>query len=84
MVLACFDHVEFYQSENLLTWRYSGEFGGGEGSPAGVWECPDLFCLPVAEKPDESRWVLAVSVNDGRRRAAPDAVLYRPVRRLAV
>lgn len=65
MVLACFDHVEFYQSENLLTWRYSGEFGGGEGSPAGVWECPDLFCLPVAEKPDESRWVLAVSVNDG-------------------
>ena len=65
MVLACFDHVEFYQSENLLTWRYSGEFGRGEGSPAGVWECPDLFCLPVAEKPDESRWVLAVSVNDG-------------------
>lgn len=65
MVLACFDHVEFYQSENLLTWRYSGEFGGGEGSPAGVWECPDLFCLPVAEKPDESRWVLVVSVNDG-------------------
>ena len=65
MVLACFDHVEFYQSENLLTWRYSGEFGRGEGSPAGVWECPDLFCLPVAEKPDESCWVLAVSVNDG-------------------
>lgn len=65
MVLACFDHVEFYRSENLRVWSFSGEFGKGEGSPVGVWECPDLFCLPVEDKPKENRWVLSVSLNDG-------------------
>ena len=65
MVLACGDHVEFYRSDNLIDWEFSGEFGAKSGSHEGVWECPDLFRLPVEDCPGESRWVLLVSVNRG-------------------
>lgn len=65
MVLACKDHVEFYRSLNLIDWKFTGEFGSTEGSHKGVWECPDLFKLPVENCREESRWVLLVSVNDG-------------------
>lgn len=36
----------FWESEDLLNWEKSSEFGplGGIG---GVWECPDLFQLKV-------------------------------------
>ena len=30
-----------------------------------MWECPDLFPLPVNNNPDEIKWVLFVSVNPG-------------------
>ena len=64
MVLACGDHVEFYQSVNLLAWEYAGEFGKGQGSRRGIWECPDLFWMPIVSK-EEGRWILTVSLNDG-------------------
>lgn len=64
-VLACCDHVEFYRSSNLIDWQFSGEFGLKDGSHEGIWECPDLFRLPVENCHGESRWVLLVSVNNG-------------------
>ena len=60
MVLAVYDHVEFYTSRDLKKWTLYSKFGQLEGTHYGVWECPDLFELPV-RGPDESRWVLLVS-----------------------
>lgn len=63
MVLVAGDHVRFYRSENLREWSRSGEFGYGEGSHDGVWECPDLFELPIDDS-GRSKWVLIVSIGD--------------------
>jgi len=63
MVLACGDHVRFYRSPDLITWTYASSFGRDHGSHAGVWECPDLFSLPVDGDSNNQRWVLVVSVN---------------------
>ena len=62
MVLAAGQKVEFYSSPNLLNWEYLSEFGIGEGSHGGVWECPDLFPLKIM---NEEKWVLFVSINPG-------------------
>jgi fructan beta-fructosidase len=65
--------VQFYRSKNLQRWELTGEFGPA-GSVGGVWECPDLFELPVREvagkgqasgKIVDKRWVLSVNVNPG-------------------
>ncbi|WP_036669735.1 glycoside hydrolase family 32 protein [Paenibacillus sp. HW567] len=63
MVLAAGDHIRFYASRNLKEWSYTGEFGRQQGSHHGVWECPDLFELPVRNRPRQSRWVLVVSIG---------------------
>ena len=59
MALAVYDHVEFYTSKDLKKWTYYSNFGQLEGMHHGVWECPDLFELPVRGT-DETRWVLVV------------------------
>ncbi len=71
--------VRFYASPNLKEWTHLSDFGPA-GSTAGIWECPDLFPLPVqrdrpgdpressrAERPASrtSRWVLIVNVGSG-------------------
>ncbi|GAB4099587.1 glycoside hydrolase family 32 protein [Sinomonas halotolerans] len=56
--------VLFYASDNLTEWRYLSDFGPA-GAMGGVWECPDLFELPVEGVPGETRWVLIVSLNPG-------------------
>ncbi len=38
--------VRFYTSADLKTWELRSAFGPA-GATAGVWECPDLFELPV-------------------------------------
>lgn len=63
MVLAAGDHVRFYASPNLRDWSYTGSFGREEGSHHGVWECPDLFELPVLNRPGRREWVLVVSIG---------------------
>ncbi|WP_347549109.1 hypothetical protein ABFG93_16520 [Pseudalkalibacillus hwajinpoensis] len=35
-----------------------------EGSHQGVWECPDLFKLPIDHDPANQKWVLLVSLGD--------------------
>lgn len=64
MVLAAGDHVRFYHSPNLVDWTLGSTFGEGEGSHDGVWECPDLFELPVNGEAGRTRWVLLVSIGD--------------------
>ncbi|MDX8045296.1 glycoside hydrolase family 32 protein [Gracilibacillus sp. S3-1-1] len=64
MVLACGDHIQIYGSPNLIDWEYLSSFGKEYPSHEGVWECPDLVCLPI-EGTDDSIWVLIVSMNEG-------------------
>lgn len=63
MVLVAGDRARFYGSENLREWSLTGEFGKGEGSHDGVWECPDLFELPIDDT-GLSKWVLIISIGD--------------------
>lgn len=64
MTLAVGDHIEFYSSPDLKDWTQTGSFGEKYGAHGGVWECPDLFELPI-EGTDASKWVLLVSINPG-------------------
>ena len=60
MVLAAGDHIAFYRSDNLLEWTHLSDFGPGENSIDGVWECPDLFPLQYKKK---TYWILIVSMG---------------------
>lgn len=64
MVLAVGQHVEFWNSKNLLDWKKVSEFGHGQGEHGGVWECPDLVQLPVKGTQDK-KWVLILNINPG-------------------
>ena len=64
-VLADDRKVRFWGSKDLKAWENLSDFGPA-GSVKGVWECPELFEVPVESGADgESRWVLKVDVNDG-------------------
>lgn len=65
-VLAAGKHVELWAAPDLKRWVKLSEFGLGLGSRGGVWECPDLFPLPVeGSSSGEQHWVLLVSVGSG-------------------
>jgi fructan beta-fructosidase len=64
MTLASEDHVKIYSSRDLKRWRHESDFGIGWGAHGGVWECPDLFEMPV-EGENTRRFVLLSSVNPG-------------------
>ena len=56
--------VAFYSSKDLKEWTHLSDFGP-QGAVGGVWECPDLFPLPVDGKATKRKWVLVVSLNPG-------------------
>ncbi len=64
MVLAAQDRVQFFSSPNLENWTYLSDFGQDARNHSGVWECPELFPITVAET-GEQAWVLIVSINPG-------------------
>ena len=64
LVLVAGDHAQFYTSKNLINWTFESEFGKKNGAHGGVWECPDIFKLKVANS-NEEKWVLLVSINPG-------------------
>jgi fructan beta-fructosidase len=55
--------VRFFESRDLTHWKALSDFGPA-GATGGVWECPDLFELPVAGGA-RKRWVLIVNINPG-------------------
>ncbi|ULO05781.1 GH32 C-terminal domain-containing protein [Paenibacillus sp. 19GGS1-52] len=63
MVVSVDNKVRFYTSQDLKKWEMTSEFGADQGSHAAVWECPDLFELPV-EGSRETKWVLALSIGN--------------------
>ena len=66
MVVALSDQnkVRFYASPDLQRWGALSDFGP-QGAIDGVWECPDLFDLPVEGQTGRTRWVLDVDVGAG-------------------
>ncbi|MFD0799604.1 glycoside hydrolase family 32 protein [Maribacter chungangensis] len=64
MVVAAGQEIQFYISKDLKSWEKLTSFGEGIGNHSGVWECPDLFQLPVIGS-SEKKWVLLVSINPG-------------------
>jgi len=64
MVLFAGDQAQVFLSPDLKAWTYSSSFGKNQGAHGGVWECPDLFLLPV-EGTEEERWVMTISINPG-------------------
>ncbi|MBT2721010.1 glycoside hydrolase family 32 protein [Bacillus sp. ISL-46] len=64
MVLAAGQTIRIYTSKNLIAWEFASEFGEGHGSHQGVWECPDLFELPVDGDSNQKKWVLFVSIGN--------------------
>lgn len=64
MILAAGQEMRIYSSANLKDWTYESSFGKGYGCHDGVWECPDLFELPVEGK-GYSKWVLVCNINPG-------------------
>ncbi|WP_319001799.1 GH32 C-terminal domain-containing protein [Clostridium estertheticum] len=74
MTLAVGNRVEFFNSSNLKKWTKTGEFGSqGQGSHAGVWECPDLYKMPVDGKTGKSKWVLSLSLGASATVDSPPA-----------
>ena len=53
-----------FTSPDLKTWTLQSSFGKGLGAQDGVWECPDLFELPVANT-NVKKWVLVCNINPG-------------------
>ena len=45
-----------FSSPDLKEWTRESSIGKGLGAQEGVWECPDLFQLPVKDS-DEKKWV---------------------------
>jgi fructan beta-fructosidase len=56
--------ISFYSSADLKHWTHQSDFGPA-GATGGVWECPDLFPLPVDGDAKKTKWVLAVNLNPG-------------------
>ncbi len=53
--------VKFYNSKNLINWNYMSSFGP-LGDTSSVWECPDLFQVPVEREPTKKKWLLTMSM----------------------
>ncbi|CAI3792032.1 glycoside hydrolase family 32 protein [Pseudarthrobacter sp. MM222] len=56
--------VVIYSSDNLRDWRYLSSFGPANAT-GGVWECPDLFPLPLDGDEERTKWILTVNLNPG-------------------
>jgi fructan beta-fructosidase len=65
MILAVGQQMEIYSSSNAIKWNYESSFGEGHGAHGGVWECPDLFELPIDGNQNQQKWVLICNINPG-------------------
>lgn len=59
------DHeMLIFTSPDMKEWTLQSSFGKGLGAQDGVWECPDLFELPLPGT-DKTKWVLLCNINPG-------------------
>jgi sucrose-6-phosphate hydrolase SacC (GH32 family) len=64
-----------YSSKDLKDWQFESEFGEGVGYQEAVWECPDLFELPIDGTTDK-KWLMIVSVGDNDKRDVGSKTQY--------
>jgi len=64
VVMAVERKVRLYSSPDLKSWTLMSDFGPAN-AVGGVWECPDLFPLPLDGDPAKTKWVLVVNLNPG-------------------
>jgi fructan beta-fructosidase len=62
VALSAETRVRFYASPDLKSWAYLSDFGPA-GATSGVWECPDIFALPIDGDVTHLKWVLKVDVG---------------------
>ncbi len=55
------NHIAFWESKNLHQWTRAGAFTDPDRSA--VFECPEMFEMPVQGKPGETRWILLAAQN---------------------
>jgi len=65
--LASQHKVRFFGSADLKHWAALSDFGPA-GATGGVWECPDLFPLPVDGDTSQTKWVLSINLPRGAAR----------------
>ncbi|KAB8236702.1 glycoside hydrolase family 32 protein [Aspergillus alliaceus] len=56
--------IAIYTSDNLKDWTYVSEFGPFN-AVGGVWECPNLFPLPLDGDNSNVKWIAQISLNPG-------------------
>jgi fructan beta-fructosidase len=54
-------NLAFYESKNLRQWTRTGAFTHADRGS--VFECPELFELPITGKSGESRWIIMAAQN---------------------
>ena len=64
VVLPDAHQVLLFGSTDLKAWHELSRFGPA-GEAEGIWECPDLFPIPVDGEPDAGRWLLKVDSFSG-------------------
>lgn len=57
--------IKIYGSADLKKWTWLSDFGPA-GAHEKVWECPDLFQLPVDGNPAHKKWVMVISIDWNR------------------
>lgn len=75
MVVSGGDHIRFFTSTNLINWSWTDNFGYGDYIRGGVWECPDLFRLPVDDE-GTYKWVLMISTGASTNTQGSDAEYF--------
>ncbi|MFW2513714.1 GH32 C-terminal domain-containing protein [Demequina sp. SO4-13] len=66
VVEAVAHEVLVYSSDNLRDWTWESAFD--HPTPVDeLWECPDLFALPVDRDEADQRWVMLLSTHDHDR-----------------
>ena len=65
LLASALDHeMLIFSSPDMKQWTLESTFGHGYGGQDGVWECPDLFRLPV-DGTKKEKWVLICNINPG-------------------
>lgn len=66
MVLTEDYYLTFFTSPNLRDWTETGRFTPHLGEGVDGFECPDIFQLPVENRPGETKWILSTSYLSGK------------------
>jgi fructan beta-fructosidase len=53
--------LQLYASPDLKEWKFLSEFSDSKSDKSKIWECPDIFELPVENENGVKKWVITLS-----------------------